>query len=64
MTYDLVGIAEIADMVGVTGQAVNNWRVRYETFPKAVVELRATPVFREQDIVKWLISTGRLKAQS
>ena len=29
----LVGIAEIAQLFGVTRQAASNWRVRHENFP-------------------------------
>lgn len=51
---DLVGISEIADLAGVTKQAVANWRVRCSDFPKPLKELRAGPVFRLGPIMAWL----------
>lgn len=51
---DLVGINEIADMAGVSRQAVANWRVRFADFPKPLAELKAGPVFRTQTVKSWL----------
>ena len=51
---DLVGINEIADLAGVSRQAVSNWRARAKDFPKPIVELKAGPVFRKSQIRSWL----------
>src|SRR6266542_6873587 len=51
---DLVGVFEIAEMAGVTTQAVANWRVRGRDFPAPVAELRAGPVFKRDQIRAWL----------
>jgi chromosome partitioning protein len=51
---DLVGINEIADIAGVSRQAVANWRVRFADFPKPHTELKAGPVFRTRQIKAWL----------
>lgn len=54
MESDLVGINEIADMAGVSRQAVGNWRVRFRDFPKPIADLKAGPVFRRDQIRVWL----------
>ena len=54
MAEDLVGIFEIAEMAGVSRQAVANWRARFSNFPPAVVDLRSGPVFRRDQVRQWL----------
>ena len=51
---ELLGLAEIATLAGVTRQAVANWRVRANDFPTPVVELQSGPVFRTAAIKRWL----------
>ena len=51
---DLIGINEIADMAGVSRQAVANWRARFPDFPKPLTELKAGPVFRARQVKAWL----------
>lgn len=51
---DLLGIAEVAGLAGVSRQAVANWRARTEDFPAAVVELQSGPVFKLSEIKRWL----------
>ncbi len=51
---ELVGIGEIAEMAGVSRQAVANWRVRTADFPKPVTELSSGPIFRRSQIRSWL----------
>lgn len=53
---ELLGISEIADLAGVTRQAVANWRLRYSDFPRPVADLKGGPVWRKADIEEWLIS--------
>jgi len=51
---ELVGIGEIAEMAGVSRQAVANWRVRAVDFPGPIAELASGPVFRRSQIRSWL----------
>lgn len=51
---ELVGIAEIAEMAGVSTAAVANWRSRKLGFPRPVAELRAGPIFEAPAIRRWL----------
>jgi hypothetical protein len=55
----LLGLAEAADYFGVSRQVLSNWRRvgsvalpngRRVLFPTPLVELRATPVWRESDL--------------
>lgn len=49
----LVGLSEIAEMAGVSKQAVTNWRSRYPDFPPPVAELRSGPVWGRRDFLAW-----------
>jgi hypothetical protein len=51
---DLVGIAEVAEMAGVSKQAVSNWRVRARDFPAPEAELASGPVWLKANIENWL----------
>ncbi len=51
---DFVGIFEIAEIAGVTRQAVANWRTRFNDFPKPIADLRSGPVFHREQIRKLL----------
>lgn len=52
----LVGISEIAEMASppVTKQAVSNWRLRYDDFPKPAQVLQSGPVWDSEIIAEWL----------
>lgn len=50
----LLGIAEIAEIGKVTKQAVNNWRLRYDNFPKPYQELQSGPVWHREAIEAWV----------
>src|SRR5262249_55070819 len=51
---ELVGVAEIAEMAGVSRSAVANWRARFSDFPRPVAELQSGPVFLRLKVRKWL----------
>jgi chromosome partitioning protein len=51
---DLVGISEVAELAGVTRQAVANWRNRYSDFPRPLADLKSGPVWNRDDIIAWL----------
>lgn len=56
---NLVGLAEVAELFGVTRQAVTNWQARHDDFPKPVLSLRCGPIYNLPDIKRWGIKTGR-----
>ncbi len=51
---ELLGVFEIAEMAGVSRQAVTNWRARARDFPEPVAELHSGPVFRRSAVRRWL----------
>jgi chromosome partitioning protein len=53
MEQKLVGISEIAEMANVTRQAVANWRLRYDDFPKPVQTLQSGPVWDREVMGQW-----------
>lgn len=53
---DLVGIAEIADALGVSRQAVTNWRTREwiePAFPDPWYNLACGPIFSWLEVLEW-----------
>jgi len=49
----LLGLAEIAELLGVTRQVVANWKARKPTFPKPTAELKSGPVWEYADVASW-----------
>ncbi|HEY5013940.1 MAG TPA: helix-turn-helix domain-containing protein [Acidimicrobiia bacterium] len=56
---ELVGQAEIANMLGVTKQRVHQL-ARTEGFPAPTAELAAGRIWRRKDIEAWARRNGRL----
>ncbi len=50
----LVGIAEIAKLAGTSKQAVSNWRMRYDSFPKPTQDLHSGPIWEREKIEEWI----------
>ena len=50
---ELVGVAEIADLFGVSRQAASNWRERHADFPSPAASLKSGPVWQLPDILAW-----------
>jgi chromosome partitioning protein len=53
---NLLGLAEIADLAGVTKQAVSNWRMRYDHFPRPIQDLQSGPVWDREKVEAWVKS--------
>jgi chromosome partitioning protein len=53
---DIVGVAEVAEFAGVTKQAVNNWRARYDHFPRPIQDLQSGPVWDREKVESWVKS--------
>jgi chromosome partitioning protein len=51
---DVVGVGEIAEMVGVSTAAVANWRVRDRAFPEPLFVKKAGPFFSRRAVQRWL----------
>lgn len=52
----LVGLAELADLFGVTKQVMSNWRSRKANFPTPIAELKSGPVWDISAIRTWATS--------
>lgn len=61
MTGHLVGVAEIASMLGISRQRVNEIVQTHSEFPRPEAELSAGRVWRRDVIEDWARATGRLK---
>lgn len=53
-TESLVGVAEIAELAEVSKQAVSNWRMRYDDFPRPIQNLQSGPVWERERIEAWV----------
>jgi chromosome partitioning protein len=51
---DLWGLGEIAAAAEVSRQAVTNWRLRYDDFPKPLKELQSGPVWNREIVEAWV----------
>ena len=49
---DLVGVAEVAAMLNISRTQANRW-TRRPDFPEPLARLRATPVWRANDVKAW-----------
>ncbi len=56
---DLVGIYEIAELAGVSRTVISNWRNRDDRFPSPAADLRSGPVFRADQIKRYLRRRSR-----
>lgn len=56
---ELVGAAEIAELLGVTRQRVNQIVAEDPTFPEPVAELTAGRIWHRSDVVAWAVASGR-----
>jgi len=60
-TTNLVGVAEIAERLGVGTSVVHDWRRRHADFPQPVLQLRMGLIWAWPEVRRWAIKTGRLK---
>lgn len=54
MGEELVGVAEISEMLGVSRQRVHQIAGEHDDFPLPVAELTAGRIWRRKDIEGWL----------
>jgi hypothetical protein len=57
---DLVGVAEIAEMLGISRQRVDAIVRTHGDFPLPVAELTAGRIWQRRDVEAWARKTGRL----
>ena len=63
LTVDLLSTVEIAELLGVTRQRVDQLS-RSDQFPEPAAELAIGRVWTRADIVDWATRTGRLPSGS
>lgn len=54
----LLGLSEVADLLGTSRQTVGNWRQRRQGFPRPVAELRSGPIWQREVITEWAKANG------
>jgi predicted DNA-binding transcriptional regulator AlpA len=54
MDRKLVGVAEAAQMAGVSRATFWKWRAFYENFPKPIEELASGPVWEAETMAAWI----------
>jgi chromosome partitioning protein len=54
----LLGLSEVAELLGSSRQTVGNWRQRRPGFPRPVAELKSGPIWRRNVIVEWAKANG------
>jgi predicted DNA-binding transcriptional regulator AlpA len=60
VTHHLVGVAEIAEMLGVTRQRVNAIVKTHDDFPQPQAELTAGRIWLRSEVETWARRNGRL----
>jgi chromosome partitioning protein len=55
---ELVGLAEIASLLGATKQVVANWKARKADFPTPIADLKSGPVWSKDAVIKWATDQG------
>jgi predicted DNA-binding transcriptional regulator AlpA len=61
-TADLVGVAEIADRLGLGTSVMHDWRRRHPEFPEPVLRLKMGLVWSWSEVAAWAKQTGRLES--
>lgn len=57
---ELVGVAEIAERLGVGTSVVHDWRRRHGAFPEPILRLHMGLLWAWHDVAAWARATGRL----
>jgi predicted DNA-binding transcriptional regulator AlpA len=52
MNDELLGLAELAELYGVTKATASNWSRRH-TFPQPVQHLKMGPIWRKSEVIAW-----------
>ena len=50
---ELLGLSEVAELFGVTRQAIANWRSRRKDFPEPTADLKSGPIWTRSDLGRW-----------
>ena len=61
MSDDLMGVYEIAELLGVTRQRVDELSRTHEDFPEPEATLASGRIWRRSEIEAWARRTGRIE---
>lgn len=64
LAEQLVGPAEIGELLGVDPNTVNVWKVRHPQFPVPVRRLRSGDIWDRREIIAWATETGRYSVEA
>jgi predicted DNA-binding transcriptional regulator AlpA len=56
----IVAAAEIAEILNVKPNTINQWKKRDDSFPRPLRKLKRLDVWDDRDIREWAERTGRL----
>jgi hypothetical protein len=59
LAEDIVGPAEIADLLGVHPNTINAWKIRHLDFPTPIRRLRGIDLWDRREVLAWAQRTGR-----
>lgn len=59
LAENLVGPAEISELLGIDANTVNVWKARHPEFPAPVRRLRSGDIWDRREIIAWATETGR-----
>ena len=59
MSHHLMGVAEVAELLGVSRQRVTQL-AKVDGFPKPTIRLASGPVWESADVERWAKESGRL----
>ena len=54
----LLGLSEVAELLGTSRQTVGNWRQRRADFPRPVADLKSGPIWQRAAIAEWAHANG------
>jgi len=55
---ELLGLSELAELLGVTRQTIANWRSRRRDFPEPIAVLKSGPIWTHANITSWAASNA------
>jgi len=55
---ELLGLSEVAELLGITRQTVTNWRSRRRDFPEPTADLKSGPIWIRARIVEWAVNNS------
>jgi chromosome partitioning protein len=55
---EILGLSEVAELLGTSRQTIANWRQRRRDFPSPIAELKSGPIWSREHITEWADEAG------